>query len=64
MLELLSKEELINLILQMSDKIEELQCTIGLNSVNSSKLLSRDEVYKKPPAKSLYKKSEKKVEDN
>ena len=45
----------------MSAKIEELQRIIGMNSGNSSRAPSSDEIFKKPPPKSLRKKSEKKT---
>jgi hypothetical protein len=59
-LQSLNKEELINLILQMSSKIERLLHTIGLNSGNSSRPPSKNEVFKKPTPKSFRTKSEKK----
>ena len=59
-LQSLNKDELINLILQMSSKIEELHRTIGLNSGNSSRPPSSDEIFKKPAPKSLRNKSGKK----
>ena len=43
-LQSLNKDELINLILQMSSRIEELNRTIGLNSGNSSRPPSSDEI--------------------
>ena len=58
--ESLDKEVLIGLILKMSARISELERIIGLNSTNSSKPPSSDEIFKKPLTKSLRSKSGKK----
>jgi len=58
-MENLSKEELIAIILELKREIAELKAQLNMNSGNSSKPPSSDGL-KKPPAKSLRKKSGKK----
>jgi transposase len=60
LLESLSKETLISVILKMSARINELERIIGLNSNNSSKPPSSDGIFKTPLTKSLRSKSGKK----